>query len=437
VSSDRQHDIVVYGATGFVGALLAAYLADHAPHEARIALAGRSQAKLEALRGQLPARAHDWPIIVADADDLEALGRLAASTTGGAATGGPDRHDGLPQAPACAEAGTHYADLTGEVLFVRRVVDECDARAKVTGARIVTACGYDSIPSDLGVHRLHERAEADAAGGLLDTTLLARAKGGLSGGTIDSSRTQVDTVMADRRLARVVFDPYALSPDRKAEPDLGKERDPSTVFVDEQTGQWVGPFIMAAFNTRIVRRSNALRGHAYGRRFRYRELSSYGRGLKGRRRATIFSGGLGLAFKALANPRTRPLFDRLVPKPGEGPDAARRAVRCGVEMVEAVERLRDPRADLAVGVGVSTGDVVYGPIGSGARLDFTVIGDVVNTGARLCSAAAGGQVIVSRAVLDDCQGGLGDIEFNALEPMRVKNKREPLEVYSVTRVRAT
>jgi adenylate cyclase len=118
-----------------------------------------------------------------------------------------------------------------------------------------------------------------------------------------------------------------------------------------------------------------------------------------------------------------------------GPDAARRAVRCGVEMVEAVEKLRGPRADLAVGVGVSTGDVVYGPIGSGRRLDFTVIGDVVNTGARLCSAAAGGQVIVARAVLDDCQCGLGDVEFNPLEPIKVKNKREPLEVYSATRVK--
>jgi len=121
----------------------------------------------------------------------------------------------------------------------------------------------------------------------------------------------------------------------------------------------------------------------------------------------------------------------------EGPDAARRAVRCGVEMVEAVERLRGPRANLVVGVGVSTGDVVYGPIGSGRRLDFTVIGDVVNTGARLCSAAAGGQVIVARAVVDDCEGGLGDIEFNALEPIKVKNKRDPLEIYTVSRVRTS
>lgn len=325
MSSDRPHDIVVYGATGFVGALLAAYLADHAPQGTRIALAGRSRARLDALRAGLPARAHDWPVLVADADDPEALTRLARATTVVATTVGPYLKYGLPMAQACAENGTHYADLTGEVLFVRRVVDECDAAARASGACIVTACGYDSIPSDLGVHLLHERAVADGAGGLLETTLLARAKGGLSGGTIDSSRTQIDALLADRRLARVAFDPYALSPHRQGEPDLGTERDPHTVFVDHETGQWVGPFIMAAFNSRIVRRSNALRDHAYGRRFRYRELSSYGRGLKGRRRATLFSGGLGLAFKALANPRTRPVFDRLAPKPGEGPDAASRA----------------------------------------------------------------------------------------------------------------
>jgi short subunit dehydrogenase-like uncharacterized protein len=182
------------------------------------------------------------------------------------------------------------------------------------------------VPSDLGVLLLHERAQRDGAGDLLDTTLLSRARGGLSGGTIDSSRTQLDAVHGDRRLVRVVRDPYALSPDRASEPDLGPEPDPRSVFVDADTGQWVGPFVMAGFNTRVVRRSNALLGHAYGRRFRYRELSAYGRGWKGRRRATLFSGGLGLAFAAMANPRTRPLFDRLAPKPGDGPgEQARRA----------------------------------------------------------------------------------------------------------------
>jgi short subunit dehydrogenase-like uncharacterized protein len=323
--SRREHDLVVFGATGFVGRLLSAYLAEHAPPGTRIALAGRSRERLEEVRAGLPGGARDWPVVVADAADTDAVTALAASTTAVATTVGPYLKYGVPLALACAEAGTHYADLTGEVLFVRRLVDEAHATALATGARVVTACGYDSIPSDLGVLMLHERARADGAGDLLDTTLLSRARGSLSGGTIDTSRTQVDAVRADRRLAKVLFDPYALSPDRSAEPDLGKQRDPSTVFVEPETGQWVGPFIMAQFNSRIVRRSNALLGHAYGRRFRYRELSAFGRGFRGRRRATVFSAGLGLALKAVANPRTRPVFDRLAPKPGEGPSEASRA----------------------------------------------------------------------------------------------------------------
>ena len=324
--TSRTHDLVVFGATGFVGRLVAAYLAEHAPSGTRIALAGRSQRRLEEVRAGLPAAARDWPIVVADASDADSLRALAESTTAVASTVGPYLRYGLPLVEACAEAGTHYADLTGEVLFVRRAIDAVDARAKETGARIVTACGYDSIPSDLGVHLLHERATAEAAGALLDTTLHARSKGGLSGGTIDSSRAQLEALAQDKRLRKVIFDPYALSPDRAAEPDLGKERDPSSVFVDAETGDWVGPFIMAGFNTRIVRRSNALRGHAYGRRFRYREVSSYGKGLRGRRRATVFTALMGLAFAGMANPRTRPVVDRLAPSPGEGPsEEARRS----------------------------------------------------------------------------------------------------------------
>jgi short subunit dehydrogenase-like uncharacterized protein len=315
----RPYDVVVFGATGFVGRLVAEYLAEHAPEAARIALAGRSTAKLEAVRAGLPARAREWPLVVADVADPKSLVAMAQSTTAVASTVGPYLRYGVPVVEACADAGTHYADLTGEILFVRKAIDTVDARARETGARIVTACGYDSIPSDLGVLLLHERAVADGAGGLLDTTLHAKSKGGLSGGTIDSSRAQLEAVGEDKGLREVIFDPYALSPDRTAEPDLGKERDARSVFVDTETGDWVGPFIMAGFNTRIVRRSNALREHAYGRRFRYREVSAYGRGLRGRRRATIFTGAMGLAFAGLANPRTRPIFDRLAPSPGEGP----------------------------------------------------------------------------------------------------------------------
>lgn len=323
-NATRTHDLVIFGATGFVGRLVAEYLAEHAPEGVRIALAGRSRERLEEVRAGLPARAHDWPLLTADVADATSLQQLARSTTALASTVGPYLRYGIPVVQACAEAGTHYADLTGEVLFVRKAIDAVDTRARETGARIVTACGYDSIPSDLGVLLLHERAVADAAGGLLDTTLHAKSKGGLSGGTIDSSRAQLEAVGENRALGKVLFDPYALSPDRAAEPDLGKERDPRSVFADAETGEWVGPFVMAGFNTRIVRRSNALRDHAYGRRFRYREVSAYGRGLSGRRRATVFTAAMGLAFAGLANPRTRPIFDHLAPSPGEGPSEQNR-----------------------------------------------------------------------------------------------------------------
>jgi short subunit dehydrogenase-like uncharacterized protein len=137
---------------------------------------------------------------------------------------------------------------------------------------------------------------------------------------------------------RTIVDPYALSPDRAAEPDLGPQRDPRSVFVEHETGLWVGPFIMASYNTRVVRRSNALRGYAYGRRFRYRELSSYGTGWQGRRRAMTVTAALGLLLKALADPRTRPYVDRLARKPGEGPsEEQRRAGRFRMDLRATTE----------------------------------------------------------------------------------------------------
>jgi short subunit dehydrogenase-like uncharacterized protein len=172
---------------------------------------------------------------------------------------------------------------------------------------------------------LHERAQADGAGGLTDTTLLARARGGLSGGTIDSGRAMAEAVEADPTRRRTIADPYALSPDRAAEPEVPGQRDVRSVFVERETGQWVGPFVMAHFNSRVVRRSNALLGHAYGPRFRYREVSAYGHGWRGRRRATVATAGLGLALAAMSDARTRPWFDRLAPKPGEGPSEEARA----------------------------------------------------------------------------------------------------------------
>ena len=247
VPEDREYDVAVYGATGFVGALVAAHLAEHAPPGTRIALAGRSRDRLAALRDGLPG-GPDWPLVQADAEDPASLAALARAARVVATTVGPYARHGLPLVEACAQAGTHYADLTGEVLFVRRAIDRFDAVARESGARIVHACGYDSIPSDLSVYLLHERAAADGAGGLRDVQLVATARGALSGGTVDSMRGVIDEVRRDPAARRLAADPFALSPDRAAEPDTPQPG--RTGIVRAEDGTWLAPFVMASYNTR-------------------------------------------------------------------------------------------------------------------------------------------------------------------------------------------
>jgi short subunit dehydrogenase-like uncharacterized protein len=316
--SGRPYDVVVYGASGFVGRLLAGYLAEHASPEVRIALAGRSRARVEEVRKGLPAAARDWPVLEADSSDVASLDALARQTRVLATTVGPYARYGMPVVEACARAGTHYADLTGEVLFVRDAIDRVDDLARKTGARIVHACGYDSIPSDLSTLLLAERAAADGAGGLRDVCLVATLRGGFSGGTIDSMRAQLEAVQRDPGRRRLIGDPFALSPDRAAEPDTRQPRDagPPARTPD---GRWTAPFVMAPFNTRIVRRSNALQDWAYGRSLRYGEVMGSGRGPLGAVTAAGVTAGLAGALAAMSFGPTRALLDRVLPAPGSGP----------------------------------------------------------------------------------------------------------------------
>ena len=314
----RDLDLVVFGATGFVGQLTAEYLVKAAPVGARIALAGRSRDRLEQVRADLGPQAEGWPLVVADTGDPDALRALAESTTALVTTVGPYAKYGLPLVRACATAGTHYADLTGEVLFVRQSIDAADATARGTGARIVHACGFDSVPSDLGALLTAEQARADGSGELTDTTyVLVSAKGGASGGTIDSVRGMIDEARTSPAARKLLLDPYSLSPDRAAEPDLGGERD--SLAVTHADGRWAAPFVMASFNTRIVRRSNALTGWSYGRRFRYREVMGVGRSPAAPLLAGAVAAGIGGLLAGMALPPTRFVLDRLLPKPGEGP----------------------------------------------------------------------------------------------------------------------
>lgn len=322
MTGDREFDVVLFGATGFVGELTAAHLGVSAPGSARVALAGRSASKLAAVKARLGV---DWELIVADSSDEAAMQSLAARTSVVATTVGPYARYGLPLLSACAAAGTHYADLTGELLFVREAIDGFHEVARDTGAHIVNSCGFDSIPSDLGVAAIFAAAREADAGELTETTLVVTGlKGGASGGTIASITNQVTEMKKSSEVRRLVADPYALSPDREAEPSVGRQSDVRGVGFHDDLGGWTAPFVMAGFNTRVVRRSNALLGHAYGRTFRYSEVMGFGTGPAGFAKAAAVTGGIGVGLAGVALAPAA-LLRRVLPAPGTGPSEQARA----------------------------------------------------------------------------------------------------------------
>lgn len=393
--TDREHDLVLYGASGFVGVLTAAYLAEHAPPGTRIALGGRSKSKLEATRAGLPPAAADWPVVVADSTDATALAEMAGSATTVVTTVGPYSRYGLPVVEACARAGTHYADLTGEVLFVREVMERFDAVARELGARIVHSCGYDSIPSDLAVLLLHRRAVAENAGGLLDAQLVALIRGGFSGGTIDSMRSQLEQVTDDPGLRRVLGDRHSLSPDRAAEPAPDQPRDagPPSRTAD---GRWTAPFVMASYNTRIVRRSNALQDWAYGRQLRYGEVMGTGRGLVGGLTAAGVTAGLAGFAAAFGATPTRRLLDRVLPAPGAGPSEKTRAKGWFRSTVDATTESGRRFRAVAAGPGdpgYAATAVMLGESGLALALDGARLPDVAGC---LTPATGIGDVLAER-----------------------------------------
>lgn len=353
-TEQSRYDIILYGATGFTGRLVAEYLAGRVPVAITVALAGRSGAALNEVRTGLGEPASSWGILVADSSDPDSLSRMASSAGVVLSTVGPYSRYGLPVVEACAQAGTDYVDITGEVGFMRDSIDRFDDVARGSGARIVHACGFDSIPSDLGVWDLARRVAGDGEGHLEETTLVVtKMRGGVSGGTIASGMAEMAAAREDPGRRAALKDPYSLSPDRGGEPDLADQSDPRGTWFDGDIGQWVGPFVMAGVNTRVVRRSNALLGHAYGRRFRYREVSGLGTGPTAAAKGAALAAGLDGLAAISGTGAGAAAADRLLPKPGEGPDEqARRSgyfrmeiharTSTGARYVERVAAQGDP-----------------------------------------------------------------------------------------------
>lgn len=307
--NERDYDIVLLGASGFVGRFTARHLAAAVPDGARIAIAGRSRARLQEVTRDLGV---DWPVLEVDTGDDAAVGRMAASTKVVATTVGPYLRYGMGVASACARAGTSYADLAGESVFVARSVERNHDAAVDSGARIVHSCGFDSIPSDLGVGLAHTAA---GSGPIVAATLRVRSlRGGISGGTIDSLRQQMQEVKTDAGARRLIGNPYALTPG----PSVRLPGRRATGW-GKENGTWQAPFVMGAYNQQIVQRSNYLTDWSYGQLLQYRELVATGRGFPGFGRAVAINAGTAALVAGLSFPPTRALLDRVLPSPGSGP----------------------------------------------------------------------------------------------------------------------
>ena len=314
-----EFEVVVWGASGFTGKIVVSYLLETYgcdPEMLRWAIAGRDETKLKSVQRELGAEA--VPLLLADSRDRSALDQLVSQTDVILSTVGPYALYGSELVAACAEAGVHYCDLTGEVQWMRLMIDAHHETAQQSGAKIVHTCGFDSIPSDMGVFYLQQQSMA-AFNQYMPTVRyrLAAAAGGVSGGTIASMLNMMDEVAQDSSIAEVLSDPYALNPVNTV---TGRDTNESAAPIyDEVLGQWAGPFVMAAINTRVVRRSHALAGMPYGPGFSYGEASLVGEGVRGYLKALMagITTGLGTALAAL--PPIRKLLARLLPKPGEGP----------------------------------------------------------------------------------------------------------------------
>lgn len=320
--NDREFDVVVQGATGFTGTLVAEYMVRQygIGGNLRWALAGRSKEKLESVRDSLGPEAASLELILAESFDYEALAALASRTKVVLTTVGPYALYGSDLVAACVEAGTHYCDLAGEVHWIRKMIDQHQARAQQTGARIVHCCGFDSVPMDIGVWFLQEAAREKYGAYCKSITMLVKAtKGAASGGTIASMLNLISESRRDRSVARTLVDPYGLNPDGERQgPD---QRDQQKVLYRDDVNAWTAPFIMAGVNTKVVRRSHALAGFPYGRDFRYAEAVMTGDGFTGWLKGWLMTLALGGLVLGASYQPTRKLLQKFVlPKPGEGPD---------------------------------------------------------------------------------------------------------------------
>jgi short subunit dehydrogenase-like uncharacterized protein len=319
--SQREFEIILWGASGFTGRLVADYLyANYGQgNELRWALAGRNQSKLEGIVEEIAGAKDALPIVIADSGDLAAMKAMAARTQVICTAVGPYALYGTNLVAACVEKGTDYCDLTGELQWMKRVIGEYQSEAELSGARIVHTCGFDCIPSDMGVYYLQQQMQQVHGVSAAQIKLRTKAfAGGFSGGTVYSMMNMMDEADSDPEIVTTLADPYALNPPGS---HRGEDvNDQTTAIYDEDFTSWTSPFAMAGINTRVVRRSNALMNYAYGEDFRYDEATLSDSSIKAR--AAALAGNMVMGSMAITP--LRKMAAGLLPAPGEGPSKTKR-----------------------------------------------------------------------------------------------------------------
>lgn len=326
---NRPYAVVLYGATSFVGQITAHYLTEFLSNtkdkdgaDVTWAIAGRDEAKLNELQSKLGSTVD---IILANSDDADSLDEMTKQTKVIISTVGPYLKYGEPLIKSCTTHGTDYVDLTGEAIFIKDMMDKYQDAAKQSGARIVNSCGFDSIPSDLGVYFTQTQAE-EKFGSACDVIHMRvkAAKGGLSGGTIASMATIFEEVGKDKSRRKQVANPYLLNDDKDA-PNV-RQANVNKPEYDSEHKRWLAPFVMASINTRIVHRTNQLLGYEYGRDFKYDEAMWMQDGVKGQLSSYAMSAGLfGFATAMMVKPSRELLSKHVLPKSGSGPSAEEQA----------------------------------------------------------------------------------------------------------------
>ena len=318
MNESREFDIIIWGASGFTGRLVALYLFDKygATGDLKWAMGGRNLTKLEKVREEVADK--NVPLVIANSNDKVSLLNMVKRTKVICTTVGPYAKYGSNLVEACIKSQIHYCDLAGEVQWINKMINRHHEAAKVNGSKIVHACGFDSIPSDMGVYFIQKESKAKRGSIAQKIKMrVAAISGGISGGTYASLSQVLEEAQKDKMVYKILTNPYALNPIDK---QVGKDKsDLRSVIFDKASQSWIGPFIMASINTKVVRRSNVLSSYAYGESFRYDEATIFGKGFLGRVKGILCSIPIGLIMYAKQGSLLKKGLDILFPIPGEGP----------------------------------------------------------------------------------------------------------------------